>query len=134
MSGKTCAKEAASLNSDMSKDNVWVESKVSPLGNLTLNGFCDLILLWHGALINMEIWCILNLLWPFHDVQEVVTVFILFAISYKCCPYTLFFVCLAPTHVFLFFCVTLVPTLGEIATLAGVALCNIVAMIPTIIF
>jgi hypothetical protein len=51
---KTCATEAVSLNSGMSKDAVWVESMVLPLGNLTLKGFCDLILLRHRALINRK--------------------------------------------------------------------------------
>jgi hypothetical protein len=54
MPGETCATEAASPNSDMSKDDVWVESMVSILGNLTLKGFCGLILLRHGALINIK--------------------------------------------------------------------------------
>jgi hypothetical protein len=54
MSGKTCATEAALLSSGMPKDAVWVESMVSPLRNMTLNGFCDMILLRHGALINIK--------------------------------------------------------------------------------
>jgi hypothetical protein len=54
MSGKKCAIEAVSLSSGMSKDAVCVESMFLPLGNLTLNGFRDLILLRHGALINKK--------------------------------------------------------------------------------
>jgi hypothetical protein len=49
-----CATEADSLNYGMPKDDVWVESMVSPLGNLTLKGFCDLTLFRHGALINRK--------------------------------------------------------------------------------
>jgi hypothetical protein len=38
MSEKTWATDAASLNSGMFKDAVWVESIVSPFCNMTRNG------------------------------------------------------------------------------------------------
>jgi hypothetical protein len=54
MSGKICATEADFLNAGMSKGVVWVDSMVSPICYLTLKWFCDLILFWHGALINRK--------------------------------------------------------------------------------
>jgi len=52
IAGKICATEAALLSSGMSNEAVWDESIVAPFGNLTRKGFCDLILLQQGALIN----------------------------------------------------------------------------------
>jgi hypothetical protein len=54
MAGETCATEAASLSSGMSKEDVCVESLVSPFGKFTLNRFIDLVVLRQGALINKK--------------------------------------------------------------------------------
>jgi hypothetical protein len=61
------------------------------------------------------------------------TVFKLFAIIFRCCPYQSFLVCLRSSHIIVFGGLTLVTILGKVATLMCVAFGNFVAMGPTVI-
>jgi hypothetical protein len=54
MPGKTCAMDAALLNSGMSSNAVCVGSIVAPFGRQTVKGFSDLMSLLQGALVEIK--------------------------------------------------------------------------------
>jgi hypothetical protein len=58
MPEKMCAIHADLFNSGMYNDAIWVDSMVALFGRRTFNGFWDLTLFKHGALINIK--------WPVH--------------------------------------------------------------------